>query len=145
MSDRPRPLFDVLFHPAARWFALAVLVASFALPAGGFGFDLCWFKNLFHLPCPGCGLTRSLIALSHAELGAALRYHPFGPVFYAAAWVMAGVQLGGPRAQAWMRARVEAREAALRRRYHLGIVLFVGFGIARFLCILAWPNAFPSV
>ena len=36
----------------------------------------CWVWEHWHVYCPGCGGTRALIALAHAQLGTALRYHP---------------------------------------------------------------------
>jgi hypothetical protein len=38
----------------------------------------CWSRELLGLTCPMCGLTRSVIALAHGELGASLAFHPGG-------------------------------------------------------------------
>jgi hypothetical protein len=48
---------------------------------------------MFHIPCPGCGLTRSFKAIWHGNLGLALRYHPLGPVYFglAAAFLLAAL------------------------------------------------------
>lgn len=43
------------------------------------GPPLCLLKAITGLPCPGCGLIRSLVALGHGDLGAALYLHPLGP------------------------------------------------------------------
>ena len=40
--------------------------------------SLCVFKMLTGLPCPGCGITKSLIFLYQGDLGKSLRYHLFG-------------------------------------------------------------------
>lgn len=40
--------------------------------------DTCSFKNLTGLPCPGCGLTRSIVAGMHGEFKASLIYHRLG-------------------------------------------------------------------
>ncbi len=42
----------------------------------------CLFRALFHLPCPGCGLTRSLENLWRGEWALSLRHHPFGPPIF---------------------------------------------------------------
>jgi hypothetical protein len=40
--------------------------------------DTCSFKNLTGLPCPGCGLTRSIVVAMHCDFGASLMYHRLG-------------------------------------------------------------------
>ena len=40
--------------------------------------DTCSFKNLTGLPCPGCGLTRSIVAGMHGDFGESLSYHKLG-------------------------------------------------------------------
>ena len=36
----------------------------------------CFFKLLFNIPCPGCGMTRAYISLLHLDLAAAFRLNP---------------------------------------------------------------------
>jgi hypothetical protein len=46
-----------------------------------FGFPLpetCYFKQLFGLGCPGCGLTRCFISLAHGEFRRAWSFNPAG-------------------------------------------------------------------
>jgi hypothetical protein len=43
---------------------------------------LCVFKALTHLDCPGCGLIRSFISISHGHLVDAIRYNALGPLVY---------------------------------------------------------------
>ena len=64
-------------------FGLAVVfAASFILPSSGLGVSTCAFRNTFGIPCPGCGLTRSFIAVSHGDFAAAIRSHPLGIIIY---------------------------------------------------------------
>jgi len=64
--------------------ALAVLfAASFLLPGTGLGITTCAFKNTIGVPCPGCGLTRSFVAVSHGRPATAFREHPLGVFIYA--------------------------------------------------------------
>lgn len=56
-------------RPLAEVGALCVLLGL--LP-----FSTCVSQRLLGLPCPGCGMTRALVALLHGDLGASLRYHP---------------------------------------------------------------------
>lgn len=41
---------------------------------------LCAVYNFLKLPCPGCGLTRSFIALAHFEFKKSIALHPLGLV-----------------------------------------------------------------
>jgi Protein of unknown function (DUF2752) len=59
------------------------------LTAGGFGVlgallyakaMPCAFAQLFHLPCPGCGSTRAVLALVQGDVHGLLRYNPLGPI-----------------------------------------------------------------
>ncbi len=45
--------------------------------------SVCIFKNITGLPCPGCGLTRSVVYSAHGQWQQAITYHPFGPLFLA--------------------------------------------------------------
>jgi hypothetical protein len=36
----------------------------------------CLFKTLMHIPCPGCGLTRSFACLLDLDFRGAFYYHP---------------------------------------------------------------------
>ncbi len=44
------------------------------------GPTLCPFRLVTGLPCPFCGMTRSMLALGQGDLGASVRFHPLGPV-----------------------------------------------------------------
>lgn len=44
--------------------------------------QMCHFRSMFHLPCPGCGLTRAFISMGHGRLIDAWYYHPVGVFFY---------------------------------------------------------------
>jgi hypothetical protein len=55
---------------------LAWLVAE---AASRLGLVLCPFRRITHLPCPGCGMTRALLALLRGDLHSALAVHPLSP------------------------------------------------------------------
>jgi hypothetical protein len=61
--------------------AAGALLAAALVPVGWLEAAplLCPFRLLTGLPCPGCGLTRSVVALAHADLTAAVHLHPLGP------------------------------------------------------------------
>lgn len=45
----------------------------------------CLFRMLTHIPCPGCGMTRSIAALVRGDVALSFRYHPLGPPLLLAA------------------------------------------------------------
>jgi Protein of unknown function (DUF2752) len=72
---------------------------------------LCPFRRLTGLPCPGCGMTRSFVALAHGDIGSAFAYNRLGPLLMAifvlaVAWKL--LSLLSPR--------VDAPEVVIRRR-----------------------------
>lgn len=96
-------------RPSARLASWAAWAASGALGAGAFaalGTSLasrlpgswCAFRDLTHMSCPTCGLTRSLTRLAHGDLAGSLAVHPWGLVLVAqaiVAWAVVGLWLGG--------------------------------------------------
>lgn len=38
--------------------------------------NLCIYKRLLGIPCPGCGMTRAYYGLFHGDIHAAFFYHP---------------------------------------------------------------------
>jgi hypothetical protein len=39
---------------------------------------ICWVKNMYGIPCPSCGITRSVTAMLAGSFGEALYLNPFG-------------------------------------------------------------------
>lgn len=83
----------------SRWIilglCLTVLVLSLALSVGDSSAQvilplvnrplppLCQMKMLTGIDCPGCGLTRSFIALGHGQFMESFRFNPAGPLWFA--------------------------------------------------------------
>ena len=40
------------------------------------GHSICLFYNIFGLPCPSCGMTRSYLHLFHLDFKGAFHFHP---------------------------------------------------------------------
>ena len=50
-----------------------VLIVSFAIrPFRNPEFTVCLFKNIFGIPCPGCGMTRAFLFIAHGDIRSAL-------------------------------------------------------------------------
>lgn len=76
--------------------AAALAVAAWLATFGPGETTVCLLRNWTGIPCPGCGVTRSLAALLRGDLGAALRVHPLAPVLaieLLLLWVAWGVSL----------------------------------------------------
>ena len=88
MSEQKHPpaksIFTVL---TADWFwALCIVIGAIVIPAPSLGAStvlglpkLCLFRNITGIGCPGCGMTRSLIATAHLHFEDAILFHPLGP------------------------------------------------------------------
>jgi Protein of unknown function (DUF2752) len=135
----PSRVFDIVVNRFSLRAAPIVLLGSFVMPPQGISVSLCWFYTVTGLPCPGCGLTRSLACISHLELYAALRYHPFGVALYALLVALTAASFAGERRRALLRAWLERRALASRSRavYHGLLAAFLGFGLARLGLALA--------
>ena len=56
----------------------------------------CISKNLLHISCPGCGMTRSVTCAARGEFLASIRFHVFGPFVLAAGligWGLLGASI----------------------------------------------------
>ncbi|MES2465233.1 MAG: DUF2752 domain-containing protein [Armatimonadota bacterium] len=61
--------------------------------------SLCIFHTLTGLPCPGCGITRSVVCCCHLRFADSVVYHPLGPVIFA--WILLAVLRRLPLPPAW--------------------------------------------
>ena len=65
----------------------------------GSGKDLCAVHYMLGLPCPGCGFTRSIVALIHGDVVQSVRWHPMGIVamlILFIVWLRSLLSLGFP-------------------------------------------------
>jgi hypothetical protein len=56
--------------------ALVTLVWVVSSLPTAFGLQRCTIATLFHVPCPGCGMTRALRLFGAGDLHASFRMHP---------------------------------------------------------------------
>ena len=103
LSEQTHPPAKAIFTVlTADWFwSLCIVIGAIVVPAPSLGAStvlglpkLCLFRNITGIACPGCGMTRSLIATGHLHFVDAIAFHPLGPpvllllMFYCAAHFM---------------------------------------------------------
>ena len=107
------PFWDRVGHHGL-WAGLsgAVIAISALLPASAWPAVPCFFRRVFHRPCPFCGLTRSVRAAAHGDWAEAWHGAPLGPVLFTLLvvyflWHAAGFLRSRPlRVSAWERRTV---------------------------------------
>ena len=122
-----------------------IAVACAWSPAGASsGPEVCPFRRLTGLPCPGCGLTRSWVSLMHGDVSNAFSFNLFGPlllVLTAVAVVIALWSLvlrdGAPldRTRSWLSVRVVVGFVAV----------WLGYGVFRAVDTAAGWGIFPII
>jgi hypothetical protein len=84
-------LKDQILNPKERKYRWAVLGVASSIPTFLIlskvgltqGLWTCPFFYYTGIPCPSCGLTRSLISLSQGDISSSLQYHGFGLILTA--------------------------------------------------------------
>ena len=140
-----RSVSRMLLGRFTRVFAAVVVAAAFVLPGDGTGFfQVCWFKAISHLPCPGCGLSRSLASITHLQFGNSLAYHPFGLVVFLLLCAILVVSLSPARVRARVVGWLDARDGRVRTVYMTGVTAFLVYGAGRFV-LSGLANGWPSL
>jgi hypothetical protein len=139
-----RRVSQMLLGRFTRVYAAVAITAAFVLPGDGSGFfPTCYFKAMFGLPCPGCGLSRSLASITHLHLGDAVAYHPFGLLVFALLGAVLLLSLGPRRVRVAVAGWLDDRAARVRQVYMTGVTAFLVFGVGR-LVLSGLANGWPS-
>lgn len=93
-------LVGVLWSRAVSIVALVgVILGGLIFPPNGYSsIQVCQFYANTHLPCAGCGLTRSVSSFFQGYWHLSVTYHPLGPVI---AVVMAAIAVGAVLPEGW--------------------------------------------
>jgi hypothetical protein len=114
----------------AAWLGLFLALIS---PPHGLGLPLCWFQSATGVPCPGCGLTRSLSCGIRGLFLESWQYHPMGLVILAL-FVFTAVQSALPGIYCDRLGRfMQARAFFFNTLYLTFVTVFVSFGATRAL------------
>lgn len=87
------------------WFwSLCIIIGAVIIPAPSHHAStvlglpkLCIFRNITGIACPGCGMTRSMIAAGHLHFKDAIEFHPLGPAVLLLLGIYCLTQLSGHR------------------------------------------------
>lgn len=100
---------------------LGVFVGAFVLRPTGSDHSVCGLHRTAGIPCPGCGLTRSVTSTLQGHLEWALGFNPFGPFI---AGIMVTLALGLLLPRRWRDSLVE-RLSPYNRVFGWTLMVFV--------------------
>ena len=70
----------------------------------------CPFFHVLGVPCPGCGLSRAVVALLHGDWHTSLELHAFAPIFVLGLVLIMWAAILPQKQQAWFIGRLELVE-----------------------------------
>src|SRR5262245_20347391 len=108
-----------------------LLLAGFT-PPRGVGATVCWIKAGTGLPCPGCGLTRSMSSAMRGMFAESWQFHPFG-ILILGFFICAAVMSMAPVLRKALARYIDSRPEGFGRIYGGFVTAFVVFGIVRVL------------
>jgi hypothetical protein len=111
-------------------FASVLAVGAYLLAAAHVP---CGFARIFHVPCPGCGSTRAMLALASGDLAGLVRYNPLAPFMTLLVVALAGQALASVLATGTFR---RVGEGAI------GILVARGVMVIAALEVLLWIARF---
>jgi hypothetical protein len=110
------------------WLGLAVAVLC---PPQGAGLALCWVEGATGVPCPGCGMTRSLSCAARGMFTESWSHHPFG-LFVLGLFLFTAIQSLLPQTARNRIVRFLQTHAPCFNGFYFSFVIaFVGFGAGR--------------
>ena len=126
-------LYPVVISKLSVALSITVLAVSFVMPKDGVGFTICWFKNVFDIVCPGCGLIRSMSNISQGDISGSLHYHPFGVVLYPATVFVASTVLFSKKRKKILENFFIRYNILIKTVYWVLIGLFLTYGSYRMI------------
>jgi hypothetical protein len=130
-------MFDRWFGKYTSRVAWLALILAFFLPPGGMGFSLCWLRGQFRIPCPGCGLTRSLSCAVRGKFYESWLLHPYGPFILALFFSVAVASLLPEKKRAQLANAMERHAHFFRIVSVVLVTAFCAYGFLRALLQLA--------
>ncbi len=144
-ADRLRAWLNDPLGARRRWLSrtnicvawLGLLLGSLT-PPHGFAFPMCWLHTTTGLPCPGCGLSRSLSCGLRGLWLESWHYHPLGLSILALFLAIAFASLLPAHLWGRLERALESQAQLFNALYATFVLTFVSFGAMRalhqFLC-----------
>lgn len=114
---------------------LIIIALAWIHPAHGTGYTICMTQLTTHLPCPGCGMTRSVSCAVRGDVASSVSYHPFGIVLLAVLASAIVVHALPPRLRRRLWRLALRHVTIIRRGYLSAVAIFIAFGLLRLIVI----------
>lgn len=98
----------------------------------------CPFLHVLGLPCPGCGLSRAVVALLHGDWRTSFEVHAFAPILVVGLFLIIWTAILPQKQRTWFIGRVEMVE----RRTGITAILLIGLVLYWLFRLLVFPEAF---
>ena len=102
------------------WAVLGAVGIQAGLVAAGLPGWPCLFRHTLGMPCPGCGLSRAIIALLQGDWDSAFTFHAFAPLVLVVLALIISASLLPERPRRWLIDQL----AGLERRWGVGAIGF---------------------
>lgn len=99
IADRILLIISIVMLGAAATMALLTSAGYSPLPAQNF----CWSQLLLGEECPGCGLSRSFVALAMGRIERAFALNPIGPPLFAILLIVVATRIAKRMGLPWPR------------------------------------------
>ncbi len=113
---------------AVAWSVLALAVVH---PPHGLSIPICWLRASCGIPCPGCGITRSLSCVMRGLFSEAWSYNPFGIAFAIIFAAIAAVSVSPTFLRQRLQIRMRRVSTLTNAIYLILVASFAGYGLLR--------------
>ena len=130
-SGEPRSVSQRLLGPwsiLAAWLVLGIAIFH---PPTGMSVPLCIIRSQTSIPCPGCGLSRSVSSFARGMVAQGASMHPFGAVILVWAIVVVCVSLSPTTMRSRVASFLQNHHRPVMILYVGFVVSFVAFGVLR--------------
>lgn len=124
------------------WVAAVGVIVGLLLPATGLGPSTCGMQRSLAVPCPGCGLTRSVSSFLQGQFSWSFQFHPMGWAFAVAMLILAVGSFLPSRWRDPVIARLSKYDGPIGFGLIAFAVLLVGYGIYRIVMVQSGVDGF---